>query len=94
VSEIHFLNKVQKKTPLYWHIDSFIPNWIRPVTEVIPSDGRFREDLIWLLRAHNTKNEKEKVLYESYSQGWKVTIEQIQRAEREIKKKARNKFKK
>jgi hypothetical protein len=74
-----------------WHIDQHIPSWIRPPTHALPSDGRFREDLIWLFRMFNTTNETEKKLYKDYSQAWKLAIELGQRTEREIRKKNKSK---
>jgi hypothetical protein len=74
-----------------WDIDHHIPSWIRPPTHALPSDGRFREDLIWLFRMFNTTNEAEKKLYKDYSQAWKLAIELGQRTEREIRKKNKNK---
>jgi hypothetical protein len=76
----------------YWNIDKQEPSWIKPCTNVLPSDGRYREDLIWLFRSfYDAKDEVERKLYEDYAQNWKIMIEQVQRAEREIKKKARAK---
>lgn len=71
----------------YWNINTNIPSFIRPVAQVLPSDGRFREDLIWLYRSFNAATEEERLLYQGYSQTWKVLIEYVQRIEREIKKK-------
>jgi hypothetical protein len=77
----------------YWDIDKYVPDWIKPSDKVLPSDGRFREDLIWLYRVFNSNNEKEQKLFTEFSQGWKVTIEQTQRSEREIRKKHKKKSK-
>lgn len=76
-----------------WDINTYVPNWIRPSTNVLPSDGRFREDLIWLYRTFNVDNDTERKTYTEFSQGWKVTIEQTQRGEREVRKKNRPKKK-
>ena len=76
-----------------WSIDRDMPSWLRPPTHALPSDGRFREDLIWLYRMFNTLDEKEKKIYKDYSQGWKLAIELGQRTEREIRKKNRPKKK-
>jgi hypothetical protein len=78
----------------YWDIDSFTPAWIRPLTNVLPSDWRFREDLIWLFRSFNATSEAERETYEDYSQNWKILTEQIQRGEREIRKKLKSHHKK
>jgi hypothetical protein len=74
-----------------WDINVHIPDWIRPLTNVLPSDGRFREDLIWLYRSFTANNEAERLKYQEYAQGWKVAIEIVQRKEREIKKKNKKK---
>ena len=76
---------------VFWDINKHIPNWIRPLTNVLPSDGRFREDLIWLFRSFHAALDNDKRNYEELAQGWKLAIEQIQRAEREIRKKSRPK---
>lgn len=71
-----------------WNIDKDIPYWIQPVKKPIPSDGRFREDIIWLYRSfYCAKNEKERLRYESLAQEWKLLIEKLQREERELKAK-------
>ena len=47
-----------------WDITAQKPEFIRPVKKCIPSDGRFREDLIWLYRSfYCSKNEEEKKIY-------------------------------
>lgn len=89
LKEVHF-----NDSEVLWNINTHVPCWIRPRTNVLPSDGRFREDLIWLYRAFNTMSENERKVYLDYAQGWKINIEQNQRAEREIKKKNRPKPKK
>ena len=71
----------------YWHVDKKIPKPIIPIEVPLPSDGRFREDLIWLFRAFNTQNEKEKTIFEEYSQQWKLMMELTQRNDRELRKK-------
>lgn len=88
-----WLEKLVIDEELLWDIETYVPNWIRPCTKVLPSDGRFREDLIWLHRSFNSSTETQRVKYEEYAQGWKVAIEQVQRAEREIRKKNKKKMK-
>ena len=79
---------------VYWDIDRDTPDWIKPVKNCLPSDGRFREDIIWLYRSFfSYKNEKERETYEELSQDWKLMLEKLQREEREIKKKASKKKK-
>ena len=54
----------------------------------MPSDSRFREDLIWLYRSfYLSKNEEERLYYESLAQNWKLMIEKVQREERTEKAK-------
>ena len=72
----------------YWDIDVDIPTYIRPVLNCLPSDSRFREDLIWLYRSfYLSKNEEERLYYESLAQNWKLMIEKVQREERTEKAK-------
>ena len=80
LKEIKFGDKV------YWDIDKVIPNWIRPVDNPIPSDGRYREDLIWLYRSfYLSSDDKEMQKYEDLAQEWKLMVEKLQREEREMK---------
>ena len=72
----------------FWDIDIDIPYWIKPVQKCLPSDCRFREDLIWLFRSfYCAKNEDERLKYEHLAQEWKLIIEKLQRDEREYKAK-------
>ena len=72
----------------YWDIDIDIPTYIRPVYNCLPSDSRFREDLIWLYRSfYKSKNEEERLYYEKLAQNWKLMIEKVQREERILKAK-------
>ena len=84
----------------YWDIDEDIPIYIKPVYNCLPSDSRFREDLIWLYRSFfKAKNEEERLYYERLAQNWKLMIEKVQREERtqkaklneELAKRAKNK---
>ena len=69
-------------------IQAQIPEFIRPVKNCIPSDGRYREDLIWLYRSfYNSKNEEERKLYEDIAQEWKIMMEKFNREERKIRAK-------
>ena len=77
---------------LMWDINAQLPEFIRPVRNCIPSDGRFREDLIWLYRSfYCARNEEEKKKYMDIAQEWKIMMEEFNRWERkrraEIKKK-------
>ena len=72
----------------YWDIDKDLPTYIRPEYSCLPSDSRFREDLIWLYRSfYKSKNEEERLYYEKLAQNWKLMIEKIQREERTEKAK-------
>ena len=75
-----------------WDIDRDVPTFITPVKNSLPSDGRFREDIIWLYRSfYFYKTEEERDTYEKLAQEWKLMLEKLQREEREIKKKANKK---
>lgn len=75
-----------------WDIDTDVPSFITPVKNSLPSDGRFREDIIWLYRSfYFYKTEDERDTYEKLAQEWKLMLEKLQREEREIKKKANKK---
>ena len=72
----------------YWDIDNDLPTYIRPAYNCLPSDSRFREDLVWLYRSfYKSKNEKERLYYEKLAQNWKLMIEKVQREERTEKAK-------
>ena len=90
-----WLKEVRFDGRKYWDIDNDHPCWVRPVKKCLPSDGRFREDLIWLFHSFNSgKTDKEKLEYENLAQDWKYLLEQVQREEREIKAKSNKKWKK
>ena len=81
-----WLGQFKSKNIVYWDIDIDKPYWIRPLKKCLPSDGRFREDLIWLFRSfYCSKNEDERIRYENLAQEWKLLIEKLQREEREMK---------
>ena len=83
-----WLKKVIIDNEKFWDIDIDIPYWIKPVQKCLPSDCRFREDLIWLFRSfYCAKNEDERLKYEHLAQEWKLIIEKLQRDEREYKAK-------
>ena len=70
----------------YWDIDTMEPNWIRPIDYPLPSDGRYREDIIWLYRAfYCYHDEAQRMMYEGLAQNWKLMVEKLQREEREMK---------
>ena len=83
-----WLNKLYFDGIKYWDINEDMPTYIRPIYNCLPSDSRFREDLIWLYRSfYKSKNEEERLYYEKLAQNWKLMIEKIQREERTEKAK-------
>lgn len=87
-----WLSKLVIGEELTWDINAQLPEFVRPVKNCIPSDGRFREDLIWLYRSfYCSKNEEEKRIYMDLAQQWKIMMEEFNRWERrkrgEMKKK-------
>ena len=70
----------------YWNIDESKPYRVQFPKKSLPSDPRFREDLIWLFYEN-----------EPYAQEWKTMLEVQQRKERKnrqtIEKKRKKKFK-
>ena len=80
---------------LIFDIDKHIPEQIKPVKHCIPSDGRYREDLIWLYRSfYCAKNTKEEEIYRNISMEWKVMMEEFNRWERKTKANYNEKLKK
>ena len=57
-----------------WNIDQFKPARYQPIDDPLPSDCRFREDLIWL-KYGDTKN----------AEDWKLRLEEQQRWDRKIR---------
>ena len=67
---------------MVWNTDQ-IPEYIKPVKHCIPSDGRYREDLIWLYRSfYGAKDQEEEEIYRKISMEWKVMMEEFHRWER------------
>lgn len=88
ISEINgsWLHNLCIDNKIYWDINYDIPYWIKPAKNALPSDLRFREDLIWLFRSFFcAKNEEQRLQYENLSNEWKLILEKLQRAERENK---------
>jgi hypothetical protein len=67
----------------FWNIDNFLPHRYSPDPYCLPSDSRYREDLIWLVYEDQT-----------FSQAWKEKLESQQRKDRKIRKDAEQKRKK
>ena len=87
-----YFSKLIIGNELRWDINAQLPEFIRPVKKCIPSDGRFREDLIWLYRSFNcSKNEEEKKIYMDIAQKWKIMMEEFNRWERKRRRENKNK---
>eukprot|EP00916_Digyalum_oweni_P024646 GHVL01040778.1.p1 GENE.GHVL01040778.1~~GHVL01040778.1.p1 ORF type:complete len:897 (-),score=258.97 GHVL01040778.1:339-3029(-) len=63
----------------YWLIDREIPNTPSPVAQALPSDCRYRVDLIWLSNG-----------FEEKAQKWKIELEKMQRKDKELRKNNKN----
>jgi hypothetical protein len=83
----NWLDNISFDNKIYWNINNYSPSWICPSQNTLPSDGRFREDIIWLFRSLSASEEEERKRYEEFSQHWKHLIETIQRKDRELRKK-------
>ena len=78
-----------------WNINEQIPEHMKPVKHCIPSDGRYREDLIWLYRSfYGAKNDEEEEIYRNISMEWKVMMEEFNRWERNNRANYKQKMKK
>ena len=78
-----YLNEIQINDKTYWNINENIPEYIKPVKHSLPSDGRYREDLIWLYRSiNNFSSEEESKNYLNIAQEWKYMLENFNRWER------------
>ena len=87
-----YFSKLIIGNELRWDINAQLPEFIRPVKKCIPSDGRFRDDLIWLYRSFNcSKNEEEKKIYMDIAQKWKIMMEEFNRWERKRRRENKNK---
>lgn len=69
-----FLNNLMFDDKEYWHIDKHKPSRYIPTDDPLPSDVRFREDLIWL-KYGDLKN----------AEAWKVRLEEQQRWDRKFR---------
>lgn len=67
----------------YWNFDTAVIERATPVENPLPSDYRFREDLIWL--EYGDKDQAQK---------WKLKLEEIQRWDRSLRQEAEKKRKK
>lgn len=82
----NFISNLLFDNKEFWNLSVDKPFFLKPCVNVLPSDTRFREDLIWLYFAcYYSRNKKEYDRFMSYSQQWKLEIEYIQRKERGIR---------
>ena len=78
-----FIDHLKIGNDIIWDINQNLPDTIKPVKHCLPSDGRFREDLIWLYRSfYGVKEEKEEEIYRAIGMKWKVMMEEFNRWER------------
>lgn len=78
-----FIDHLKIGSDIIWDINKNFPDTIKPVKHCLPSDGRFREDLIWLYRSfYGVKEEKEEEIYRAIGMKWKVMMEEFNRWER------------
>ena len=90
-----YLDKLYIGNAIIWDINKQIPEHIRPTKHCIPSDGRYREDLIWLYRSfYGAKNQEEEEIYRDISMEWKVMMEEFNRWERKNRTAYKEKMKK
>jgi len=64
---------------LFWEMDKYVPFRFHPMPWPLPSDSRYREDLLWL-RYENLK----------YSQEWKSKLEVQQRHDKKKRADGKN----
>jgi hypothetical protein len=63
----------------YWNINMHFPVFHQFALRPLPSDWRYREDLVWLSKGNS-----------DYSQRWKIKIENKQREDRKLREKGRS----
>lgn len=59
----------------YWDIKQSVITPHIPVTNPLPSDSRYREDLVWLWKGDNI----------DYAQNWKTALEECQRYDKKLR---------
>ncbi len=90
-----FFNRIIIGEEVVCDIVKSVPEQIKPVRHCIPSDGRYREDLIWLFRSYYcSQNEEEEEIYRNISMEWKVKMEEFNRWERANRASYKEKMKK
>jgi hypothetical protein len=63
-----------------WHINKFFPTWHIPVKAPLPSDYRYREDLIWIKHGNLIIADE-----------WKMSLENRQRLEKTLREEGKKK---
>jgi hypothetical protein len=63
----------------YWNINMHYPVFHQFALRPLPSDWRYREDLVWLSKGNS-----------EYSQRWKIKIENKQREDRKLRERGRS----
>ena len=90
-----FIQHLKIGNDIIWDIEKILPDKIKPVKYCLPSDGRYREDLIWLYRSYyNNKDEKEEEIYREIGMKWKVMMEEFNRWERKHRAEYKEQMKK
>lgn len=85
-----YLESIYVDDKLYFDIKESKLNNIKHENKyVLPSDWRYREDIIWLSKAFYLKNKSPelKKKFEAYAQEWKLALEVQQRYDRKIRDK-------
>jgi hypothetical protein len=70
---------------ILWTISESIPYRFTPVENSLPSDPRYREDLIWLKKSKFANESK--ATFEEFAQQWKIALEVQQRYDRSLRQK-------
>lgn len=70
---------------ILYTISDSVPSKVIPVENPIPSDPRYREDLIWLKKS--VLANESKASFEEFAQQWKVALEVQQRYDRSLRHK-------
>jgi hypothetical protein len=91
LSEINgsWLENIIFDNEIYWSMRDVSPPQIIPQKVTIPSDARYREDLIWLKKS--ILNPEYNKIYEDYAQKWKLALEVQQRHDRSLREKKKKK---
>jgi hypothetical protein len=85
-----WLENIVFENEIYWSMyGGQNPPHIYPIKSTIPSDCRYREDLIWLKRSLLCSEYNK--LYEEYAQRWKVALEIQQRHDRGLREAGKKK---